>query len=142
MNQILPSENPAKKSKKILYGLLIGMAAIILLGICLGYWYNQLPKNNPQRSQYTCEQAGGQWLVDESTCLISNRLAGEACTDGGQCQSGVCFPPDLTEEHQAAVTRGEKVSGLTGTCYPEELIGDCVKQILKGTVSRESLCIE
>ena len=127
---------------QFLLKLIIVIVVICLSGIGLGIWYNQLPVHHPERNQSACEQAGGEWLTDHAVCLLSHKEAGDSCTDGGQCQSGVCFPPDLTEEQQATITSGNKVSGLTGTCYPEEEVMGCVKQILKGVVSRESLCYE
>ncbi len=134
-------DQPSNK-KLLTVTIIIAMILFLgFLGIGLGYWYNQLPENNPQRDRVSCEQAGGEWLTDQSTCLISNRVAGEICTDGGQCQSGVCFPPALTQEQQAALSHGD-VTGITGTCYSEELMTDCVKQVIDGTVSRESLCLE
>ncbi len=133
--------NKLLKSNKLLFAIIISIV-IILLGIGLGIWYNQLPENNPQRDQSSCEQAGGEWVAEQKNCLISNRMEGENCTDGGQCQSGVCFPPDLTSEQQANIDEGNVLMGITGTCYPEELIEGCVKQVLKGIVSQESLCIE
>ncbi|MBU0706767.1 hypothetical protein KKG41_00135 [Patescibacteria group bacterium] len=134
-------KNHTEKSNKLLLSIIISIALIILLGIGTGIWYNNLPENNPQRDQSSCEKSGGEWVAGQSLCLISNRVAGEECTDGGQCQSGVCFPTKLTDEQQAALVDGE-VSGISGTCYPEELIKGCVQQVLKGKVTKESLCID
>ncbi|MBU1148563.1 hypothetical protein KKI23_00565 [Patescibacteria group bacterium] len=121
---------------------LIIIAVICIGGIGLGFWYSQLDVHHPERSQEACEQSWGEWQADEETCILSSRQAGEACVDGGQCQSGVCFPPDLTEEQQAIIDADNEVSDLTGSCYPEELVRDCVKQVLNGTVNQESLCLE
>lgn len=131
-----------QKSNKLLFVIFLGITVIILLGIGLGIWYNQLPENNPQRNQSSCEKASGEWVAEQENCLISNRTTGEICTDGGQCQSGVCFPPDLTPEQQTSISDGNVITGITGTCYSEESIEGCIKQVLKGTISRESLCIE
>ncbi|MFA6511985.1 MAG: hypothetical protein WCV86_02605 [Patescibacteria group bacterium] len=125
--------------KYLLYAFLIVMA-ILLSGVALGLYYASLPEHHPQSSKSACEKAGGDWVADQALCLISNRVAGEACTDGGQCKSGVCFPPTLTDAQQATLLH-EDVSGIIGTCYPDELIQDCVPQVLKGTVSRASLCL-
>ncbi|MBU0613212.1 hypothetical protein KKB10_04320 [Patescibacteria group bacterium] len=130
-----------RQSNKSLIILIVTILTICLLGIGLGLIYSQLPESNPQKNQNYCEKAGGEWEQGQSSCLLSNRFTGEVCTDGGQCQSGVCFPPILTEEQQIALTKGE-ITGITGTCYPEELIEGCVKQVLKGTASMESLCYE
>ena len=121
--------------------LILIIIVICLFGIGLGYYYSQLPENNPQRDQSSCEQAGGQWQKSQSNCLISNRIAGEPCTDGGQCQSGICFPPTLTGEQQTALSN-EPVVGITGTCYLDEFLGGCIKQVIDGAVSMESLCYE
>jgi len=121
---------------------LIIIAAICIGGIGLGFLYSQLPVHHPERSKGACEQSWGEWQADTETCILSSRPAGEACIDGGQCQSGVCFPPELTAEQQALIDSGKEVSGLTGTCYPEELVRDCVKQVLRGTVTQESLCFQ
>lgn len=136
---------PNKQSQpanRLLLKLIIIIVIICLSGIILGIWYNQLPVHHPGRNQSACEQAGGEWVTDQAICLISYKTTGEFCTDGGQCQSGVCFPPELTTEQQSVIASGQKISGLTGTCYPEEEIVDCVEQILKGTISKESLCYE
>ena len=131
-------------NKKILAVIIITALAAIIIFISFGlwFWYNQLPENNPQRSKADCEKAGGEWAEEQSLCLISNRLAGEECTDGGQCRSGVCFPPDLSEKQMEIIYRGEKITGLTGACYPDDLAFGCVKQVIKGTVSLESLCLD
>lgn len=131
------SSTKKQKTNHDLMKLIIVIAIIGLVGIGLGYYYSQLPENNPQKNQSNCEQAGGEWVEDQ--CLLSNRLAGEDCTDGGQCQSGVCFPPELTAAQMAALENGP-LEGITGTCYPEELIIDCIKQVNHGVVSKESLC--
>ncbi|MFH0853557.1 MAG: hypothetical protein V1853_04070 [bacterium] len=120
---------------------LIIIAAIPLCGIALGFYYSSLPEHHPQRDRQSCESVGGEWSNEHNSCLLANKAAGEICTDGGQCQSGVCFPSALTEGQQAALSSGE-VSGITGTCYPEELVEGCVKQVILGTVSKESLCLD
>jgi len=111
-----------------------------LLGIGLGYYYNQQPENNPQRNQSSCEQSGGEWRTNQAICLISNKIFGEDCIDGGQCQSGVCFPPILTSQQQANIINGEVITDIIGTCYLDELLEGCVKQVNNGEVSFESLC--
>ncbi|PIY96987.1 MAG: hypothetical protein COY66_01855 [Candidatus Kerfeldbacteria bacterium CG_4_10_14_0_8_um_filter_42_10] len=138
-SQTPPSEKKHRQSSKDLFKLIIAIVIIGLLGVGSGYYYSQLPKNNPQKNQSNCEQAGGDW--ENEKCLLSNRLTGEECIDGGQCQSGICFPPELTEE-QIAELAEKPLTDITGTCYSEELIEECVKQVNNGTVSLESLCYE
>lgn len=116
------------------------LAVIVLTGIMLGLLYSRLPGNNPQKSQAGCEGVGGDWDAVERRCLVSYRKAGELCTDGGQCTSGVCFPPELTEEQKIDLTNGP-LQNIVGTCYSEELIIGCVEQVLNGTVSEESMCL-
>ena len=114
---------------------------IIISGVLLGLYYSSLPENNPQRDKKSCESIHGKWLNDKSKCLLSYKKAGEACLDGGQCESGVCFPPDLTKEQQAMLD-DKLIENITGTCYPENLISGCVKQVVKGAISKETMCFE
>jgi len=113
---------------------------IILFGIGLGFLYSSLPAHHPEKNKQFCENAGGQW-TDDQTCLLSYKKAGEICTDGGECISGVCFPPTLTDEQKNNLTKGP-LKNIVGTCYPEELITGCVEQVLMGTVSKESMCLD
>ncbi|MEA3398698.1 MAG: hypothetical protein U9R06_03070 [Patescibacteria group bacterium] len=96
-------------------------------------------KHHPEKNKQFCENAGGQW-TDDQICLLSYKKAGETCTDGGQCMSGVCFPPTLTDEQKINLTKGP-LENIVGTCYPENLVTDCVEQVIAGTISRESMCL-
>lgn len=133
--------NKQNTNNKLIILLLI-IVAIILFGIALGFFYNSLPANNPQKSKQGCESVGGDWSVEQNKCLVSYKEAGEVCTDGGQCKSGVCFPPELTEEQSVMLDSNKTIEGVVGTCYPDELITGCVEQVLMGTVSKESMCLE
>ena len=113
---------------------------IILFGIVLGFYYNSLPANNPQKSKQGCESVGGDWSVEKNKCLVSYKEPGEISIDGGQCKSGVCFPSILTDEQKLSLLNGP-IQNITGTCYPDELITGCVKQVLRGSVSKESMCL-
>lgn len=115
------------------------IALVCLLGITIGYFYSQLPENNPQKNEENCEKAGGEWQENNEKCLLSHRADGEACTDGGQCQSGICFPPALSDDQMEALTEGE-LSGIIGTCYQNDSPEGCIKQVIDGTVSMQSLC--
>jgi len=128
-------------AKKSLIIIFIVIALIILGGIALGFYYNSLPENNPQKSKQGCESVGGDWSVEQNKCLVSYKEPGEICTDGGQCKSGVCFPPTLTEEQKINLTNNP-LKNIVGTCYPDEQITGCVKQVLMGTVSKESMCLD
>ena len=130
-----------KDTNKKLIILLAMIVAIILFGISLGIFYSLLPGHNPPKSKQVCESAGGQWSDEQNFCLLSYKEPGEICTDGGQCKSGVCFPPTLTEEQRINLTNGP-LKNIVGTCYPDELITSCVKQVLMGTVSKESMCLD
>jgi len=99
-----------------------------------------LPEHHPEKNKQFCENAGGQW-TDNQTCLLSYKKAGEICTDGGQRISGVCFPPTLTDEQKNNLTKGP-LKNIVGTCYPEELVTSCVEQVLRGTISKESMCLD
>lgn len=113
---------------------------IILSGISLGILYSLLPGHNQPGNKQDCEVAGGKWSVEENFCLLSYKESGEICTDGGQCKSGVCFPPTLTEE-QKIILIDDPLKNIEGTCYPDELVTGCVKQIIMGTVSKETMCL-
>jgi len=118
--------------------LLLIFAGIILFGIFLGLLYSALPSHHPEKNKQSCENAGGKWS-DNQTCMLSYKKAGELCTDGGQCVSGICFPPPLTDDQKYNLTKGP-LNNIVGTCYPEEQAVGCVKQVLIGTISRESMC--
>jgi len=119
--------------------ILIIFITIIFLGIALGFYYSSLPEHHPQDSKSACESVGGEWSSDK--CLVSYKKAGEECTDGGQCMSGVCYPPELTEEQISEIMNGP-VDNVVGTCYPDGSMSGCVKQVLGGKISKESLCLE
>ena len=127
-------------NKQLMTVVLI-LVSIVLLGIALGFLYERLPSNNPQESQVGCESVGGDWDVVAGKCLVSYKEAGEACTDGGQCKSGVCSPPMLSSEEKAALEHGS-VSGIIGVCASNAEIIGCVPQVQKGFVSTESMCRE
>jgi len=125
--------------KKLLI-LLATIVAIILFGISLGVFYSLLPGHNPPNKE-ACESVGGQWSEEQSFCLLSYKESGEACIDGGQCKSGVCFPPLLTEEQKNNLNNGP-LKNIVGTCYSDELITGCVEQVIMGTLSKESMCLD
>ncbi len=125
-------------SKSLLFIIII-FASIILFGIVLGLLYSALPSHRPPKDEPVCERVGGQW-TDNQTCLLSYKNAGEICTDGGQCISGVCFPPTLTDKQKINLTKGP-LKNIVGTCYPEELVTGCVEQVLMGTISKEFMCL-
>lgn len=129
-----------QNTPKVLLFIIVIFAIIILFGIGLGFLYSYLPEHHPEKSKQFCENAWGQW-TDEQTCLLSYKKSGEICTGGGQCISGVCFPPTLTEKQKADLTKGP-LKNVIGTCYPEHLVTACVEQVLRGTVSKESLCLD
>ena len=112
-----------------------------MFGISLGFGYSLLPANNPQKSKQGCESVGGDLSVEKNKCLVSYKNAGEICTDGGQCKSGVCFPPTLTDEQKNNLTLGS-LKNIVGTCYPEDLVTGCVGQVLMGTISKELMLKE
>ncbi len=129
-----------QNSSKIIIFIIIGFAIIILLGIGLGFLYSSLPAHHPEKSKEFCENAGGQWTANQ-TCLLSYKTAGESCIDGGQCISGVCFPPELTDEQKINLNNGP-LNNIVGTCYPEGLVTGCIEQVLIGTISKESMCMK
>lgn len=120
--------------------ILHGSMAIILFGIGLGFLYSSLPAHHPEENKQYCENAGGQW-TENQTCLLSYKKAGEKCTDGGQCISGVCFPPTLTDEEKNNFAKGP-LKKIVGTCYPDEEITGCVEQVIMGTISKNSMCLD
>jgi hypothetical protein len=130
----------ANTDKKLLFIFII-IVGIILSGIALGFLYNSLPANNPQKSKQGCESVGGDWSEEQNKCLVSYKEAGGSCTDGGQCTSGVCFPPTLTAEQEIELGKGP-LKNIIGTCYPDELVSGCIRQVLKGTISKESMCLD
>ncbi len=120
--------------------LVLAVIAIVLAGIMLGFLYNRLPANNPQESRAGCESVGGEWDQVENKCLVSYKEAGEQCTDGGQCKSGVCSPPILSSE-EALLARGP-ITGIVGVCASDTEVIGCVPQVVKGVITAESMCME
>jgi len=129
-----------QNTPKILLPIIIVFILIILFGIGLGFLYSSLPEHHPEKNKQFCENAGGEW-TDNQTCLLSYKKTDEICTDGGQCISGVCFPPILTDEQKINLNNGP-LKDMEGTCYPEELVTGCVEQVLMGTVSKKSMCLD
>ena len=127
-------------NRQILIIVLI-LTAISLVGIMLGFLYSRLPSNNPQESQAGCESVGGDWDVVASRCLVSYKEAGELCIDGGQCISGVCSPPILSIEEEATLEHNP-ISGVIGICASSTEVTGCAPQVLKGIISKESMCGE
>ena len=125
---------------KILLFIFIISTIIILFGIGLGFLYSSLPEHHPEKNKQFCENAGGQWM-DNQVCLLSYKKAGEICTDGRQCISGVCFPQTLTDEQKINLTKGH-LENVVGTCYSEDLVTGCIPQVLMGTISKKSMCLE
>lgn len=125
-----------KNTSKI---VIVIFMCIILVGIGLGIIYSSLPEHHPDSNQLFCEKAGGIW-TDNQTCLLSYKKAGDTCTDGGQCISGICFPPILTDEQIINLTKSS-LKNVEGTCYPEDIAIGCVPQVIKGTVSMQSMCL-
>ena len=126
--------------RKILLYVLIIFFIICAAGIALGFFYSSLLGHHPQKNRQACESVGGEWSDEKSMCLVSYKEGGEPCTDGGQCISGICFPPALSDEQKTALTHGP-IKNMIGTCYADEFATGCVKQVIMGTVSRESLCL-
>ncbi|MFA6306792.1 MAG: hypothetical protein WCV70_04860 [Patescibacteria group bacterium] len=127
-------------NKKIIIIFVI-FAAVILLGIALGFYYSSLPEHHPQKNKQFCESAGGEWSDNQKNCLLSDKKAGEICTDGAQCESGVCFPPVLTEEQKTTLAN-KPINNIVGTCYANNFPTGCVKQIIMGTISKKSMCLD
>ena len=121
--------------------IFIIIIVIVLSGILLGLIYSLLPGHHPQKNKQACESVGGDWLDEKEICLLSYKKTGEMCTDGGQCISGVCFPPILTAEQKINLTKGP-LKNIVGTCYSEDLVIGCVEQVLMGTISKESMCLD
>ncbi len=130
-----------QSTPRILMFIFIILAVIILFGIALGFLYSSLPEHHPQKDKQSCESVGGQWSDEQKICLLSYKETGEICTDGWQCISGVCFPPTLTEEQKTNLSKGP-LENIVGTCYPNDLVTGCVKQVIMGTISRGSMCLD
>ncbi len=128
-------------TNKSLIIIFIIIISIILGGIILGFFYSRLPEHNPPKNKQSCENVGGQWSDEQNICFLSYKKSGETCTDGGQCESGVCFPPTLTEKQKIDLNNGP-LKNIVGTCYPDDLITGCVKQVIMGTISKESICLD
>lgn len=124
---------------KILLIVTLIFAGIALFGIGLGFLYSSLPNHHPEKNQQSCENVGGEWSNEQQTCFLSNKKTGEMCTDGGQCISGICFPPKLSEKQEIDIS-DKPIENITGTCYPDELVTGCIPQVVKGSVSKESMC--
>ena len=129
-----------KENRNIVIIFMVVMI-IISSGIVLGFYYSSLPANNPQKSEQGCESVGGDWSKEQNKCLVSYKKTGEICIDGGQCESGVCFQLPLTEEQKINLINGP-LKNVVGICYPDELITGCVEQVFRGTISKESMCLD
>ena len=105
--------------------LIIIALALVVTGITLGFLYSRLPSNNPQKSQVGCESVGGDWNAVAQECLVSYKKTGELCT-----------------EEQKINLISSPLENMAGTCYPDELITGCVEQVLMGTISKESMCLD
>lgn len=125
-----------RKHTQILLAVII---AIIIIGIVAGWLYSQIPANNPQDSKQGCESVGGDWNNTANRCLLSYKEAGESCIDGGQCVSGICSPPALTEKQQSTLLH-EPLTDIVGTCSANNEPFGCMPQVIKGSVSMESMC--
>jgi hypothetical protein len=121
--------------------VLVVIVIIILSGIALGFFYNSLPANNPQKSKQGCESVGGDWSTEQNKCLVSYKEPGAICTDGGQCKSGICFPPALTGE-QKIILASEPIKNIIGTCHIDDSPTGCIEQVIMGTISKESMCLD
>ncbi|MFH1400137.1 MAG: hypothetical protein ABIH41_01335, partial [Nanoarchaeota archaeon] len=111
----------------------------VVLGIGLGLFYASLPEHHPQRDRNSCESIGGEWSDEQGVCLLSFKEAGEPCTDGGQCTSGVCSPQVLTDEQMIRLDEGP-LTGIMGVCHPDDQLTGCVEQVIMGTISKGSMC--
>lgn len=121
--------------------LVLILVSVSLFGITLGFLYERLPSNNPQESRVGCESVGGDWDVASGTCLVSYKEAGESCIDGGQCKSGICSPPELSNEERAALECGP-ISDIVGVCASSGEVTGCAPQVQNGVISMESMCVE
>ena len=117
------------------------LVLISLFGITLGFLYERLPSNNPQKSQVGCESVGGDWDTVADKCLVSYKEAGESCTDGGQCISGICSPPTLSSDEKDTLAHNP-ISNIVGVCASNAEVTGCVPQVQKGVVSIETMCEE
>ncbi|MFZ2193335.1 MAG: hypothetical protein WAV31_03750 [Candidatus Moraniibacteriota bacterium] len=127
----------AQKTLMIILGVVV---VIILAGIVSGQYYASLPGHNPQENKPNCESVGGEWIEDRKTCVVSSKKIGEICTDGGQCESGICSPLKLTDEQRATIEK-ESLKNMTGTCSADNFATGCIEQVIMGTVSKESMCL-
>jgi len=126
--------------RKQVQTLLVAGLAIVIIGIVAGWLYSRLPSNNPQDSKQGCESVGGDWDNVVGQCLLSYKKAGETCVDGGQCVSGICSSPALTEEQKSALSQGP-FTDIVGTCSANNEPIGCVPQVIKGSVSMDSMCL-
>ena len=131
---------PKSYLNKDLIRTVIIIAIVLLFGIVLGLYYSSLPGHHPQKNKQACESVGGEWSDDKKICLISNKETGESCTDGGQCISGICFPPALTAEQKSMLMK-EPIKNVVGTCYANNFLTGCIEQVIRGTISKESMCL-
>ena len=129
-----------QKTRKQILALMIAGITIIIIGMITGWLYSRLPVNNPQDSEQGCESVGGDWDNVVGQCLLSYKKAGEICVSGGQCVSGICSPPALTEEQQSSLPQGPLIN-IIGTCSANNEPIGCVPQVIKGTISMNSMCL-
>lgn len=129
-----------RTNQKKLTIFLIIISVIVLLGIISGRYYASLPGHYPQADKQNCESVGGEWVEDRKTCIVSSKKVGEICTDGGQCESGICSPLKLTDEQKTMIEK-ESLKNMTGICSADNFTTGCVEQVVMGVVSKESMCL-
>ena len=127
-------------TQNILISALLVIAIILLAGVILGRYYASLPEHHPQDNKKNCEGVGGEWIDDQKTCILSSKKAGEVCVDGGQCESGICSPPELTDEQKITIKK-QALKNIKGTCSGDNFSGGCVEQVISGEVTKESMCL-
>lgn len=134
------------KGNKILL-LIVGTGAFLMLvGLALlknmpSPAPSEFPPYSIQRAQdietqAECEAEGGTWkqwgLIMESSCNIPTSDAQKPCTDGSQCESGVCL----------AGESGNPERQVQGTCYGwQRLLGGCFTFIEEGKIDG-AVCVD
>jgi hypothetical protein len=96
----------------------------------------QSPAPAPIADEASCKTAGGDWRrvcrMGKPACVVTYKDAGEACTDGSQCEGGKCV---------AEITTATPGAAAAGQCVINSDPCGCKTLITDGKAAA-SLCVD